>query len=767
MKLSQDVQISLTVAVSEAGRLGHEYAGTEHLLHALTLDDETARVLRHAGGDPERIRRRLEEYLTEALDREDEDGRVLEPRLSLALQRTLARAAAQVEGSGRTAVEGPDLLVALFAEGESFAVALLEQQGVGRLDVVSYLAHGVSKLPDRPGRGRAGSRGAAGPRPVAPGEDDEAAAEPATADEALAAYTQDLTELARQGAIDPLIGRRREIDRTLHVLQRRRKNNPLFVGDPGVGKTALVEGLALAVARGEVPEPFRDTRIFRLDLGALIAGTRFRGDFENRVKAVLAALEEIERPILFVDEIHTLVGAGAAGRGTMDASNLLKPALAAGTLRAIGATTWEEFRQTFQRDQALARRFQKIEVDEPSVAETVAIFAGLRERYEEHHGVSYGPSAIAAAAELAARHLADRRLPDKAIDLLDEAGAAVALAGRKRVGVPDVERVLATMAQVPAERVRGDERQRLAALEGQLKAAVFGQDEPIERLVAAIKVARAGLRERDKPVGSFLLTGPTGVGKTEVARRLAEVMGVAFLRFDMSEYMERHTVSRLVGAPPGYVGYDRGGLLTEAVAKTPHAVLLLDEIEKAHPDVFNLLLQVMDHGTLTDTNGKRTDFRHVVLLMTSNVGARELAARAPGFGELGAAGAARDSDGDRAVERLFSPEFRNRLDARLRFAPLGAETMERIVDKMVAELAAQLREKKVTIELTPEARRLLAERGHDPAFGARPLGRVLDETIRRPLTDELLFGRLAQGGGRVLVDAADGEIVLRDPAAAG
>ncbi|HEX2163274.1 MAG TPA: AAA family ATPase, partial [Thermoanaerobaculia bacterium] len=649
MKLSQDVQISLTVAVSEAGRLGHEYAGMEHLLHALTLDDETARVLRHAGGDPERLRRRLEEYLTEALEREDGDGRVLEPRLSLALQRTLARAAAAVEGAGRGSVEGPDLLVALFAEGESFAVALLEQQGVTRLDVVSYLAHGESKLPVGGRGGMVRRRGALGPgeaagtrpRPLAPGspaDDEDAASEPATADEALAAYAQDLTELARQGAIDPLVGRRREIDRTLHVLQRRRKNNPLFVGDPGVGKTALVEGLALRVAEGAVPEPFRGARIFRLDLGALVAGTRYRGDFENRVKAVLAALDEVDRPILFVDEIHTLIGAGAAGRGTMDASNLLKPALAAGALRVIGATTWEEFRQTFQRDQALARRFQKIEVDEPSVAETVAIFAGLEGRYAEHHGVDYTRAAVESAAELAARHLADRRLPDKAIDLLDEAGAAVALAGRRRVGVADVERVLATMAQVPEIRVRGNDRERLARLEADLKAAVFGQDEPIERLVAAIKVARAGLRERDKPVGSFLLTGPTGVGKTEVARRLAEVLGVAFLRFDMSEYMERHTVSRLVGAPPGYVGYDRGGLLTEAVAKTPHAVLLLDEIEKAHPDVFNLLLQVMDHGTLTDTNGKRTDFRHVTLLMTSNVGARELAAGAPGFAEGGAAG---------------------------------------------------------------------------------------------------------------------------------
>jgi ATP-dependent Clp protease ATP-binding subunit ClpA len=764
MKLSSDLQISIEVARTEAGRLGHEYAGLEHLLYALTFDEETARVLRHAGGDLERLRERLTEYFDAALESVADEE--VHPRLSLGVQRALTRAVLRVESTGRDEVRGSDLLLAIYEEPESFAADMLEAEGVTRLDVVSYLAHGVSKL-------QTTAYGV--PLPV--GEDDDEPENAPRGDDALSAFAQDLTAMAAKGSIDPLIGREPELQRTLHILQRRRKNNPIYVGDPGVGKTALVEGLALRIAKGEVPEPFRRAKVFRLDLGALLAGTRYRGDFENRLKAVLAALEDEESPILFIDEIHTVVGAGSAGHGTMDASNLLKPALQEGRLRCIGATTWEEFRQTFQRDQALARRFQKVEVNETSEDETIKIFEGLRDRYESHHGVRYTQPAIRGAVEMAGRYLRDRRLPDKAIDLLDEAGAAVALrhsipspsprpsphgerekTRRPRVSLQDVETVLATMAQIPARRVKGDDREQLRNLETELKQVVYGQDEAIERLASAIKVSRAGLRDPQKPVGCFLLTGPTGVGKTEVAKQLAEVLGIAFLRFDMSEYMEAHSVSRLVGAPPGYVGYDRGGLLTEGVSKNPHAVLLLDEIEKAHPDVFNILLQVMDHGTLTDTNGKQADFRHVILLMTSNVGAREMTQRAPGF--LDEPGLARTGDSDRAVERLFSPEFRNRLDARIRFNALNRDLMEKIVEKFVRQLADQLAGKKVRIELSEPARKWLADKGYDPAFGARPLARVIEESIKRPLTDELLFGRL-ESGGRVVVDLEKDRIVLR------
>ncbi|HEV8582561.1 MAG TPA: AAA family ATPase [Thermoanaerobaculia bacterium] len=763
MKLSDDLQIALTVAVSEAGRLGHEYAGLEHLLYALTFDDETAGVLKNAGADLQRVREDLSEYLSEELEKVGDDD--LQPRLTLGVQRVLSMAAARVEGSGKEEIRGSDVLVAMFDEPDSYAIQVLESEGVNRLDVVSYLAHGVSRL--QPPYFSGGTD----PSSLPAGDDDDEEVDRrrggAPAGDPLKAFTQDLTLLAQRGGIDPLIGRDKEILRTLHILQRRRKNNPIYVGDPGVGKTALVEGLALKIAGGDVPEPFRKTRVYRLDMGSLIAGTRYRGDFENRLKAVLAALAEQENPVLFIDEIHTVVGAGSAGRGTMDASNLLKPALQDGTLRCIGATTWEEFRQTFQSDQALARRFQKVEVTEPSAEETTRILLGLKDRYEKHHGVTFAPEAVDNAALLADRYMRDRRLPDKAIDLLDEAGAAVALRGGTEVTESDLEDVLATMAQIPARRVKGGEKEQLRRLEEELKTHVFGQDEAIERLTSAIKVARAGLREAQKPVGAFLFTGPTGVGKTEVAKRLAEVLGIAFLRFDMSEYMESHTVSRLVGAPPGYVGFDRGGLLTEAVAKSPHAVLLLDEIEKAHPDVFNILLQIMDHGTLTDTNGKPTDFRHVILLMTSNVGARELAQRTPGFSELAEGATPRhlkDTDADRAVERLFSPEFRNRLDARLRFNPLSPKVMEQIVDKFIRELSAQLGERKVTIELTEAARQLLAEKGFDPTFGARPLGRVIEDKVKRPLTEELLFGAL-ENGGTATVDAEGGEVVMRYAAA--
>jgi len=756
MKISDDLHISLSVAVSEAGRLGHEYAGLEHLLYALTFDSETAKVIKHSGADLDRVREDLSEYLSEELEKIDDED--LQPRLTLGVQRVLSLAAARVGSSGKDEVNGPDVLVALFDEPDSYAIQVLESEGVSRLDVVSYLAHGVSRL-QPPYFG--GSRST---EPAGDDEDEEEEQRPggAPSGDPLKAFTQDLTLLAERGGIDPLIGREREILRTLHILQRRRKNNPVYVGDPGVGKTALVEGLALKISKGEVPEPFLKTRVFRLDLGSLIAGTRYRGDFENRLKAVLHALAELKNPVLFIDEIHTVVGAGSAGRGTMDASNLLKPALQDGALRCIGATTWEEFRQTFQSDQALARRFQKVEVTEPSAEETTKILLGLKERYESHHGVTYLPESIDNASLLADRYMRDRRLPDKAIDLIDEAGAAVALRGGQEVTEADLEEVLATMAQIPARRVKGGEKEQLRHLEEELKKQVFGQDEAIERLSSAIKVARAGLRDPQKPVGAFLLTGPTGVGKTEVAKCLAEVLGISFLRFDMSEYMESHTVSRLVGAPPGYVGYDRGGLLTEAVAKSPHAVLLLDEIEKAHQDVFNILLQVMDHGTLTDTNGKPTDFRHVILLMTSNVGARELAQRALGFSELaeGAPRTPKDTDADRAVERLFSPEFRNRLDARLRFNALSPQVMEQIVDKFIRELTTQLAEKKVTIDLTESARKLLAEKGFDPTFGARPLGRVIEDKVKRPLTEELLFGSL-ENGGTATVDVEDGEIVMR------
>jgi ATP-dependent Clp protease ATP-binding subunit ClpA len=737
--LRPELEVSLHLAVLEAARRGHAYAGLEHLLFALLHDDATAAAVEASGARADRLRRRLERYLDEEM--KPGAGVPLDSSSpTLGFRRAVQQAALQALRSGRDEVTGAHVLVAMWDEADSFAVHFLQEAGADRMELMRR----ASAAPD------------AIPASVPAGGGDEEAEQEQS--DALARFAVNLNRQAAEGRVDPLIGRDRELGRAIHVLARRRKNNPLFVGDPGVGKTALAEGLALRVHRGEVPAPLKDAQIFALDMGALLAGTRYRGDFEERLKAVLRELEQRPGAILFVDEIHTLVGAGSTSGGSMDASNLLKPALAAG-LRCIGSTTHEELRSHFERDRALARRFQKIDVAEPGVEDTVLILEGLRERYEEFHGVRYAPEALRAAAELSGRYLHDRRLPDKAIDLMDEAGAQAKLAagedGPATVDAAAVERILATMAQIPPRTVAGSDRERLRTLEAELKARVFGQDRAIEQLTSAIKLSRAGLRDPRKPIGSFLFTGPTGVGKTEVARSLAEVMGIELVRFDMSEYMERHTVSRLIGAPPGYVGFDQAGLLTEAVRRTPHAVVLLDEVEKAHPDVFNLLLQVMDYGRLTDNNGKQADFRNVVLVMTSNVGAEELSRRRPGFT---GADAAPDDDA-RAFERTFSPEFRNRLDARITFAPLALPVMERIVDRMVAEVGERLAGRGVELELTPAARAWLAEHGLDPANGARPLARLIEERILRPLGDELLFGAL-EHGGRARVDAVDGWIVL-------
>ncbi len=746
MRISPEVEIALSVAASDAARRRHEYVTVEHLLYALLLDLATAEVLRHAGGDIAALKKRLERYLEadiEPLPEEPDTG----PTPSLGVQRAIRRAVNHVKSSGKEEVTGANVLIAMFAEHDSYAVAALEQSGVTRLDVVSYISHGVSK---------------ADGDPAAPGGRGDAEAEgegAAPAKDPLATYTVNLNEEAQKARIDPLVGRENEVARIVQILARRKKNNPLLVGDAGVGKTAIAEGLALKIHRAEVPRALEGSTVYALDMGALLAGTRFRGDFEERIKAVIKALEKVDKAILFIDEIHTIIGAGATSGGSMDASNLLKPALASGRLRCIGSTTFNEYRQIFEKDRALSRRFQRVEVSEPSVEDTVKILEGLRPQYEDFHGVEYDAEALRAAAELSAKYLHDRKLPDKAIDLVDESGAARKLAGGEArvVGVKDVEAVLARMAQIPPRDVSTSDRDRLRTLEGELREVVFGQDEAIERLVSAIKLSRAGLRSPEKPIGSFLLTGPTGVGKTEVAKQLAKVMGVAFHRFDMSEYMEAHTVSRLIGAPPGYVGFDQGGLLTDAIAKTPHAVLLLDEIEKAHPQIFNILLQVMDHGRLTDHNGKQTDMRHVILLMTSNIGVRDLQRRAVGFG--GAGGEDREQPGlDREYKQLFSPEFRNRLDAKIQFKPLDPAVMKSIVGKFVRELAGQLAERKVTIEVTPEATDYLAHRGYDKDNGARPLARVMQDEVKRPLGDELLFGKLEHGGSvTVDVGEADGE----------
>jgi len=748
MRISRELEITLTLAVNEARRRRHEFLCLEHVLYALTFDETVANILRHCGGDIKALQRDLETFFQENLEQLPEAEGEVEPQQTLGFQRVLQRAAAHVQSSGKNVIEGRNLLVALFREENSQALYLLHKQGITRLDVLNYISHGVSKMPgeeeEQPARTDDG-----------PVEDED---EPRPVRKPLEAFTADLVQRAKEGLIDPLIGRDIELERTIHVLCRRRKNNPVYVGDSGVGKTAIVDGLALRIAKGEVPDVLKNSTIYSLDMGAVLAGTKFRGQFEERLKAVLNALKKQPGAILFIDEIHTIVGAGATSGGSMDASNILKPALASGTLRCIGATTYHEYRSYFERDRALARRFQKIEVHEPSIEETVQILEGLKSHYEQHHGVTYTPEALRAAADLSAKYINDRFLPDKAIDVIDEVGASFKIrpaTEEKVVRDTDVEAVVAKIARIPPRSVSVSDKERLQNLEGDLQRVVFGQDKAIQTVVTAIRLSRAGLGHPEKPVGSFLFTGPTGVGKTEVAKQLAATLGLQFLRFDMSEYMEKHTVSRLIGAPPGYVGFDQGGLLTEAITRNPHSVLLLDEIEKAHPDLFNILLQVMDHATLTDNNGKKADFRHVILIMTSNAGAREIAAAAIGFGERSNA-----SKGQQALEKLFSPEFRNRLDATVTFGTLTPEAVERVVDKFMNELVQQLVEKKVSISLTPEARRYLAEKGYDTTYGARPMARLIQQEVKQVLADEILFGKL-QDGGTAEIDLGEDGLVFR------
>jgi len=758
MRISRELEATLTLAVNEAKKRRHEFLCLEHVLYALTFDEDVAKLIRSCGGDLKILQRDLENFFTEHLEALPEENEDVEPQQTLGFQRALQRAAAHVQSSGKDVIEGRNFLVAIFREENSFALYLLQKQEISRLDVLNYISHGVSKIPMDEEDENANHAG----EPDL-GEDED---EPRPVKNPLQAFAANLVQRAKEGGIDPLIGRQNELERTIHVLCRRRKNNPIYVGDSGVGKTAIVDGLALRIAKGEIPQALADAVIYSLDMGAVLAGTKFRGQFEERLKAVLNALKKQPNAILFIDEIHTIVGAGATSGGSMDASNILKPALASGTLRCIGATTYHEYRSYFERDRALARRFQKIEVHEPSIDETVQILEGLKSHYEQHHGVTYTPEALQAAAELSAKYINDRFLPDKAIDVIDEVGAAFKLkptveGEQKVINDTDIEEVVAKIARIPPRSVSVTDKERLQNLDVDLKHVVFGQDKAIQTVVTAIKMARAGLGHPEKPVGSFLFTGPTGVGKTEVAKQLAATLGLQFLRFDMSEYMEKHTVSRLIGAPPGYVGFDQGGLLTEAITRNPHAVLLLDEIEKAHPDLFNILLQVMDHATLTDNNGKKADFRHVILIMTSNAGAREMASASIGFGDRSSLG-----KGEVALEKLFSPEFRNRLDATVTFGPLPREAVEKVVDKFMGEVVQQLEEKHVAISLTPEARGYLAEKGYDVTFGARPMARLIQQEVKMVLADEILFGKL-QNGGKAIIDLGeDGLVFTYEPSSA-
>ena len=745
--LSSNLEQSLHRALALANERHHEYATLEHLLLALTEDQDAVAVLRACGVDIDGLRRDLSNYIDEELASLI-TNRAEEAKPTAGFQRVLQRAAIHVQSSGREEVTGANVLVAVFSERESNAVYYLQQQEMTRLDAVNYISHGIAKVP---GHETGGS---------VSGVDEDADAETVVkkGKEALTAYCVNLNEKARDGDIDPLIGREHEVERTIQILARRQKNNPLYVGEPGVGKTAIAEGLAKRIEEGDVPEVLAGATIYTLDMGALLAGTRYRGDFEERLKAVMSEIESIPGAILFIDEIHTVIGAGATSGGAMDASNLLKPALAGGKLRCIGSTTYKEYRNYFEKDRALTRRFQKIDVNEPSIEDAVKILRGLKPYYEEHHDVRYTEQAIRTAVELSARYIGDRKLPDSAIDVIDEVGAAQTLVPvskrKKTVGVKDIEGVVAKIARIPPKSVSRDDRTALQNLDRDLKTMVFGQDQAIEALSSAIKLARAGLREPEKPIGSYLFSGPTGVGKTEVARQLARSLGIELTRFDMSEYMERHSVSRLIGAPPGYVGFDQGGLLTDAVDQHPHSVLLLDEIEKAHPDLFNILLQVMDHGKITDHNGKTIDCRNVILIMTTNAGAADLAKPAIGFGST-----KREGDDEEAINRMFSPEFRNRLDAVIGFKNLTPAVMSKVVDKFIMELEVQLGDRDVTIDLDEKARKWLAERGYDEAFGARPLARVIQEHVKKPLAEELLFGKLAKGG-TVKVAVSDGKLTF-------
>ncbi|HEY4340292.1 MAG TPA: ATP-dependent Clp protease ATP-binding subunit ClpA [Steroidobacteraceae bacterium] len=740
--LSNELEYCLNDAFHQAREARHEYLTVEHLLLAILDTPKVREILKACGADLVKLKQELKDHLEQSTPKlEEAEDNEVQP--TLGFQRVLQRAVFHVQSSGKKEVGVGNVLVAIFSEKQSHAVYLLNRQNVSRLDVVNYLSHGLSKIAEEK-------------------TDREETTSEAERDgeggSALEKYAANLNRMAQEGRIDPLIGRKLEVERTIEILCRRRKNNPLYVGEAGVGKTAIAEGLARLIVEGKVPDVLSDCTIYSLDMGSLIAGTKYRGDFEKRLKGVITELKKIPGAILFIDEIHTVIGAGAASGGVMDASNLIKPVLTNGELRCIGSTTYQEYRGIFEKDHALARRFQKIDVIEPTVSETIEILQGLKPRFEEHHSIKYADAALIAAAELAARHINDRHMPDKAIDVVDEAGARLRLkpVGEREstVEVRHIEDVVARIARIPAKSVSSSDREVLKTLERNLKLVIFGQDKAIEALSSSIKMARSGLGDQRKPVGSFLFAGPTGVGKTEVTRQLAIAMGIEFIRFDMSEYMERHTVSRLIGAPPGYVGFDQGGLLTEAISKHPHCVLLLDEIEKAHPDVFNLLLQVMDHGTLTDNNGRKADFRHVIIVMTTNAGAQEMNRPSIGFTHADHA-----TDGMEAVRRLFSPEFRNRIDAIIQFAALDGTTIERVVDKLIVEIEAQLEQKGVNLTLDDAARHWIAIKGYDPKMGARPMARVIQEYIKRPLAEELLFGRLV-GGGNVRVTVAEDESKL-------